>query len=113
MKIKDIVAREILDSRGNPTVEVDTILESNVIGRYSVPSGASTGSKEALELRDLSNRFNKMGVSSVVDKINNELKYEIIGENNINLNKTIFSEFAKENITIVEIVFCPISGVYM
>ena len=87
MKIKDIVAREILDSRGNPTVEVDTILESNVIGRYSVPSGASTGSKEALELRDLSNRFNKMGVSSVVDKINNELKYEIIGENVFNQKK--------------------------
>mgnify|MGYP002796997894 CR=1 FL=1 len=51
-KIKDIKAREILDSRGNPTVEVDVLLESGAKGRAAVPSGASTGSKEALELRD-------------------------------------------------------------
>ena len=50
--IKDIVAREILDSRGNPTIEVDCVLESGVMGRASIPSGASTGSNEALELRD-------------------------------------------------------------
>lgn len=51
-KIKDIKAREILDSRGNPTVEVDVILENGVMGRAAVPSGASTGIREALELRD-------------------------------------------------------------
>ena len=52
MKIEKIVAREILDSRGNPTVEVDVILENGVMGRAAVPSGASTGENEALELRD-------------------------------------------------------------
>ena len=58
MKIKDVIGREILDSRGNPTVEVDVILENGIIGRASVPSGASTGEREALELRDGdSNRY--------------------------------------------------------
>ena len=52
MRIEKIVAREILDSRGNPTVEVDVTLESGITGRASVPSGASTGENEALELRD-------------------------------------------------------------
>ena len=52
MKIQKIVGREILDSRGNPTVEVDVILENGVMGRAAVPSGASTGENEALELRD-------------------------------------------------------------
>lgn len=87
MKIKDVIAREILDSRGNPTVEVDTILENGVIGRYSVPSGASTGSKEALELRDNDKRYHKKGVKKVVDMINNELKYEVIKENVLNQKK--------------------------
>lgn len=50
--VVDVVAREILDSRGNPTVECDVLLESGVMGRASVPSGASTGSREAIELRD-------------------------------------------------------------
>ena len=87
MKIKDVIAREILDSRGNPTVEVDTILENGVIGRYSVPSGASTGSKEALELRDNDKRYHKKGVKKVVDLINNDLKYEVIKENVLNQKK--------------------------
>ncbi|MEG0022347.1 MAG: phosphopyruvate hydratase [Bacilli bacterium] len=87
MKIKDIKAREILDSRGNPTIEVDTILESGVIGRYSVPSGASTGSKEALELRDNNKRYNRLGVIDVIDKINTELKFSVIGENVFNQKK--------------------------
>ena len=52
MKIKDVIGREILDSRGNPTVEVDVILENGIVGRAAVPSGASTGEREALELRD-------------------------------------------------------------
>ena len=64
-KIKDIVAREILDSRGNPTVEVDVYLESGIMGRAAVPSGASTGMREALELRDKDNRYSscKHGVA--------------------------------------------------
>ena len=57
VKIKDIVAREVLDSRGNPTVEVDTILYNGVVGRYAAPSGASTGSREAYELRDYDKRY--------------------------------------------------------
>ena len=52
VKIADVVGREIIDSRGNPTVEVDVILENGVLGRAAVPSGASTGENEALELRD-------------------------------------------------------------
>ena len=59
MKIEKIIAREILDSRGNPTVEVDVTLESGITGRASVPSGASTGEHEALEIRDGENtRYN-------------------------------------------------------
>ena len=78
VKIKDIVAREVLDSRGNPTVEVDTILYNGIVGRYAAPSGASTGSREAYELRDNDKRYHKKGVLKVVDYINNELKYEVI-----------------------------------
>ena len=52
MKINEIIAREILDSRGNPTIEVDVILDNGVLGRAAVPSGASTGENEALEMRD-------------------------------------------------------------
>ena len=57
MKIKDVIGREILDSRGNPTVEVDVILENGIIGRAAVPSGASTGVREALEMRDGGSRY--------------------------------------------------------
>lgn len=78
-KIKDIIGREIIDSRGNPTVEVDVILESGVIGRASVPSGASTGSREVLELRDNDDRFNGMGVSLAISNINNEIRNVIKG----------------------------------
>lgn len=78
-KIKDIKAREILDSRGNPTVEVDVILESGVLGRASVPSGASTGSKEALELRDHDqNRYNGLGVLQAVKNVG-IIKANLIG----------------------------------
>jgi len=78
-KIKDIKAREILDSRGNPTVEVDVILENGILGRASVPSGASTGSKEALELRDGGARYNGKGVLKAVDNVNNIIKKELLG----------------------------------
>lgn len=80
-KIKEIYAREILDSRGNPTVEVDVTLESGVIARASVPSGASTGSKEALELRDQDQtRFHGKGVLKAVDNVNTKIKPILIGK---------------------------------
>ena len=78
-KIKDIHAREILDSRGNPTVEVDVILESGAIGRAAVPSGASTGEREALELRDKEDRFLGKGVTKAVDNVNNIIRNRLIG----------------------------------
>ena len=78
-KIKDIIGREILDSRGNPTVEVDVILENGITETASVPSGASTGEREALELRDNDNRFMGKGVLKAVNNINNIIKPELIG----------------------------------
>ncbi len=78
-KIKDVIAREILDSRGNPTVEVDVILENGILGRASVPSGASTGTREAIELRDHSDRYMGLGVSKAVSNVNNELKNLVVG----------------------------------
>ena len=79
-KIKDIKAREILDSRGNPTVEVDVILENGIIARASVPSGASTGSREAIELRDNDkNRYNGKGVLQAVNNVNTIIKEKLIG----------------------------------
>ena len=80
MKIKDIKAREILDSRGNPTVEVDVLLESGVLGRASVPSGASTGVREALELRDNdTNRYVGKGVLKAVSNVNEIIRPKLIG----------------------------------
>lgn len=78
--IIDVVAREILDSRGNPTVEADVLLESGVMGRAAVPSGASTGEKEALELRDGDkSRYLGKGVLKAVEHINTEICEAIIG----------------------------------
>ncbi|CAH1212515.1 enolase [Candidatus Nitrotoga sp. BS] len=78
--IVDVVAREILDSRGNPTVEVDVLLESGVIGRAAVPSGASTGDKEAVELRDEDKqRYYGKGVLKAVENVNTEIAEAIIG----------------------------------
>ena len=77
-RIKDIKAREILDSRGNPTVEVDVILENGIFGRASVPSGASTGEREMLELRDNDIRYGGFGVLKAVNNINS-IKNELIG----------------------------------
>lgn len=80
MKIKEIVAREILDSRGNPTVEVEVRLESGFIGRAAVPSGASTGEHEALELRDGDkNRYEGKGVLKAVSNVNNIIAPALIG----------------------------------
>ncbi len=78
--IVDVVAREILDSRGNPTVEADVLIESGVMGRASVPSGASTGSREALELRDGdASRYGGKGVLRAVENINTEISEAIMG----------------------------------
>ena len=78
--IVDVIAREILDSRGNPTVEADVLLESGVIGRAAVPSGASTGSKEAIELRDGDKqRYLGKGVLQAVENVNTEICEAIIG----------------------------------
>jgi enolase len=71
--IIDIKGREILDSRGNPTVEVDVVLESGVVGRAAVPSGASTGAHEAVEKRDGGTRYNGKGVRKAVDAVNGEI----------------------------------------
>lgn len=79
MKIKDVIGREILDSRGNPTVEVDVILENGIVGRASVPSGASTGEREALELRDGDFRYLGKGVQKAVDNVNGPLRDLVIG----------------------------------
>lgn len=79
MKIKDIRGREILDSRGNPTVEVDVILENGVMGRAAVPSGASTGEREALEMRDGGTRYCGKGVLNAVANVNGELRDLVIG----------------------------------
>ena len=80
--IQNIIGREILDSRGNPTVEVEVILESGIIGRASVPSGAYTGIYEAHELRDGDkSRFLGKGVSKAVDNIRNEIAPALIGRN--------------------------------
>ncbi len=80
MIIEKIIGREVLDSRGNPTVEVDVVLESGVMGRASVPSGASTGENEALELRDGDKgRYLGKGVLKAVENINNTIAPHIIG----------------------------------
>ena len=81
MKISEIRGREILDSRGNPTVEAEVILENGVIGRASVPSGASTGENEALELRDGDGRYNGNGVSKAVANINERIAPALRGCN--------------------------------
>jgi enolase len=84
-QIKDVIAREILDSRGNPTIEVDVILVEGVMGRAAVPSGASTGSREALELRDGDpKRFSGKGVMKAVDHVERVIAPAIIGFEAVN-----------------------------
>lgn len=90
--IVDIIGREILDSRGNPTVEVDVVLEDGSMGRAAVPSGASTGAHEAVELRDGGKRYLGKGVERAVDAVNGEL-FDAIGgmdaENQIHIDQTM------------------------
>jgi enolase len=90
--ISDIIAREILDSRGNPTVEVDVLLEDGSMGRAAVPSGASTGAHEAVELRDGDKRYGGKGVQKAVDAVNSEI-YDALGgldaEDQIQIDQTM------------------------
>ena len=80
-RIKKVWAREILDSRGNPTVEVDVVLDNGVLGRAGVPSGASTGENEALELRDGDkSRYLGKGVLKAVENVNKIIAKAIIGK---------------------------------
>jgi enolase len=99
--IIDVIAREILDSRGNPTVEADVLLESGVLGRAAVPSGASTGSREAIELRDGDkSRYLGKGVLKAVEHINTEICEAIIGldvEDQAFIDKTMIELDGTEN----------------
>lgn len=81
LPIRDVYAREILDSRGNPTVEVEVLVGENICGRASVPSGASTGQFEAVELRDGGERYRGLGVTTAVDNVNTRIAPEVIGMN--------------------------------
>ena len=92
-KIKSIVARQIFDSRGNPTVEVDIITENLVLGRAAVPSGASTGEHEAVELRDGGNDYHRKGVLNAVANINNIISQELIG-------KSVFDQQSNDHLMI-------------
>jgi enolase len=82
--ITDVHGREILDSRGNPTVEVEVIIEDWIKGIAAVPSGASTGRFEAVELRDGENRYMGLGVQKAVDNVNTVLREAILGKNALN-----------------------------
>jgi len=99
--IVDVVAREILDSRGNPTVEADVLLESGVMGRAAVPSGASTGSREAVELRDGDKaRYAGKGVLKAVEFVNTEISEAIVGLDAIEqtfIDKTLIELDGSEN----------------
>jgi enolase len=99
--IVDVIGREILDSRGNPTVEVDVLLESGVMGRAAVPSGASTGSREAIELRDGDkSRYLGKGVLKAVEHVNTEICEAIIGldvEDQAFLDRTMIELDGTEN----------------
>ena len=80
-EITDVYAREILDSRGNPTVEVEVILDDCILGRAAVPSGASTGAFEAVELRDGEDRYGGKGVQRAAEHVNDQLARAVIGMN--------------------------------
>src|SRR3954453_14014460 len=90
--ILDITGREILDSRGNPTVEVDVRLEDGSFGRAAVPSGASTGAHEAVELRDGGKRYGGKGVEKAVQAVNGEI-YDAVGgldaEDQVKIDQTM------------------------
>jgi enolase len=99
--IVDVVAREILDSRGNPTIEADILLESGVLGRAAVPSGASTGSREAIELRDGDKgRYGGKGVLQAVENVNMEIAESLMGldvEEQVFIDRTLIDLDGTEN----------------
>ncbi len=101
VKIKDIKAREVLDSRGNPTVQVDCMLDNGVVGRATVPSGASTGKREALELRDKDEtRYKGKGVLKAVEHVNTVIKDAIVGMepyNQANIDRVLIELDGTEN----------------
>ena len=101
VKIKDIKAREVLDSRGNPTVQVDCILDDGTIGRATVPSGASTGKREALELRDKDpKRYKGKGVLTAVNNVNTVIKNAIVGKspfNQVDIDTTLIELDGTDN----------------
>jgi len=92
-KIKSIVARQIFDSRGNPTIEVDIVTENLVLGRAAVPSGASTGEHEAVELRDGGNDYHGKGVLKAISNINKIISKELIG-------KSVFDQRSNDHLMI-------------
>src|SRR5215831_6101488 len=120
--IVDVVAREILDSRGNPTVEADVLIESGVMGRAAVPSGASTGKREALELRDKDKaRYGGKGVLKAVEHINTEISEAIMGldaQEQSFIDKTLIeldgtdnkSRLADNNLDIQEFMIVPVGA---
>ena len=85
--ISDIKSRMILDSRGNPTVEAEVIIEANVIGRASVPSGAATGTLEAHELRDEDEKFSGKGVAKALNNIDTIINEKLVGQDVSNQEK--------------------------
>ena len=90
MEIVKVVGREVLDSRGNPTVEVDVHLASGAFGRAAVPSGASTGENEAIELRDGDKkRYGGKGVLKAVDNVNNVIAPAILGMSALNQREVL------------------------
>ena len=91
--IKEVKARQIFDSRGNPTVEVDVITENLVLGRAAVPSGASTGEHEAVELRDGGTDYHGKGVLKAVSNINNIIARELIG-------RSVFDQISNDHLMI-------------
>jgi len=99
-EIIDIIAREIIDSRGNPTIEVETFLDSGVRERASIPSGASTGKREALELRDKGSRFHGKGVQNAVRNVHEELAPQLRGldsENQVYIDNLLIELDGTEN----------------
>lgn len=103
-EIIDIIAREILDSRGNPTIEVEVFLESGAVGIASVPSGASTGTKEALELRDGGDRYHGKGVKNAVKNIYEKISPNLIGlysEDQIYIDNLLIKLDGSENKSVL------------
>src|SRR5699024_10075676 len=99
--IDEIIGRQIIDSRGNPTVEVDVVLSNGIMGRAAVPSGASTGEYEAVELRDAdADRYMGKGVSQAVENVNTVINNELCGLevfNQVDIDHTLLEADGTEN----------------